>query len=526
MNELPEEVLVPKDKEKTKEKQHHHHKFEIVNIPKDKFNLFTSDDSYIYQKSFSNDLPLNINQPKMFHYNYNLQNLCNPDLLTMTFDLKKNCDILSDSQFNTTIHSDFINNTLELIIPQISNKIPNKLTENQISSLKSEIIEIVNKKEETEHKPQRPINMGYYSKNEVVYNPNSKTEKNYGLKEEEYKFLFENDNKDKDNKKEIEHEKQYKNYIEELKQKIDNTFIQIKKVNEEIKHPTKKDVTVKQIYDIKPSLDFIGTDVYQYIFPTDPTKEIKLDEHFEIPKRFIVKKQIDTENQNVNNEYLSLYKQENLIHNNINNSKYKAEFYSYEKDYKINYANDKEIFNRYLILLKKDTHTAEFIPLKNKLTLKKYKKGVINLKEDMNDDEDVDYNYIGNKRQRNFIAVPQTISHENLFKKKSIMNTYGYIYNNVDENVVDYVDYQDVEDVKYFKSKLNGDEESNNDDINNKDNFDSNNDNDLDKEFENSVDNDKAYADSHNSHNSHNSQNSHNNQNNEINDEDDDDVFN
>ena len=183
--------------------------------------------------------------------------------------------------------------------------------------------------------------MGYYSKNEVVYNPNSKTEKNYGLKEEEYKFLFENDNKDKDNKKEIEHEKQYKNYIEELKQKIDNTFIQIKKVNEEIKHPTKKDVTVKQIYDIKPSLDFIGTDVYQYIFPTDPTKEIKLDEHFEIPKRFIVKKQIDTENQNVNNEYLSLYKQENLIHNNINNSKYKAEFYSYEKDYKINYANDK-----------------------------------------------------------------------------------------------------------------------------------------------------------------------------------------
>ena len=38
----------------------------------------------------------------------------------MDFDLKKNPEILTDSKINTLIHQDFINNTLELIFPNLT----------------------------------------------------------------------------------------------------------------------------------------------------------------------------------------------------------------------------------------------------------------------------------------------------------------------------------------------------------------------------------------------------------------------
>ena len=112
---------IGKYKDKTKidqSKQHHpRQKFKVEKLPKDTFKYFiNSGDAYIFQKKFSNDLPLDLNNPKIFHYHSSISNLCKPDILTMTFDLTKNVAILTNPKLNTNIHSDFVNNTLELIL--------------------------------------------------------------------------------------------------------------------------------------------------------------------------------------------------------------------------------------------------------------------------------------------------------------------------------------------------------------------------------------------------------------------------
>ena len=119
-------IKKPEEKDQPNQKTH----FQVKYIPKGFFQLFNKEDTYIYEKKFSNDLPKNIIPPKSFHYPFSLENYCQSDLLTMDFGLRKNPEILTDSKINTLIHQDFINNTLELIFPNLTT-ISKKRTEEE-----------------------------------------------------------------------------------------------------------------------------------------------------------------------------------------------------------------------------------------------------------------------------------------------------------------------------------------------------------------------------------------------------------
>lgn len=85
---------IKKSEEKEQPTQKSH--FQVKVIPKGIFQLFNKNDTYIYEKKFSCDLPKNIIPPKSFHYPFSLENYCQSDLLTMDFDLKKNPEILTE----------------------------------------------------------------------------------------------------------------------------------------------------------------------------------------------------------------------------------------------------------------------------------------------------------------------------------------------------------------------------------------------------------------------------------------------
>ena len=124
---------------------HHHHPFQVLSTPQGLFPLFSkTSDSYIYEKKFYCDLPKSIIPPKMFHYPFSLENFCKTDLLTMSFDLKKNNEILTDPKLNTSIHQDFINNSLELIAPGTTTVSNTEKTK----ELRQKLIDIVDRKEE------------------------------------------------------------------------------------------------------------------------------------------------------------------------------------------------------------------------------------------------------------------------------------------------------------------------------------------------------------------------------------------
>ena len=143
----------PEEKEQSSQKSH----LQVKIIPKGIFQLFNKNDTYIYEKKFSCDLPKNIIPPKSFHYPFSLENYCQSDLLTMDFDLKKNPEILTDSKINTLIHQDFINNTLELIFPNLTT-ISKKRTEEE-QKFKKKIIEIIERNEESSQEINPELNV-------------------------------------------------------------------------------------------------------------------------------------------------------------------------------------------------------------------------------------------------------------------------------------------------------------------------------------------------------------------------------
>ena len=136
----------PQQKQEEKEQQPQKTHFQAKYIPKGFFQLFKKNDTYIYEKKFSCDLPKNIIPPKSFHYPFSLENYCQSDLLTMDFDLKKNPEILTDPKINTLVHQDFINNTLELIFPNLTT-ISKKRTEEE-QKFKKKIIEIIERNDD------------------------------------------------------------------------------------------------------------------------------------------------------------------------------------------------------------------------------------------------------------------------------------------------------------------------------------------------------------------------------------------
>ena len=418
----------------------HHHRFQVKNTPKGLFPLFkNTSDSYVYERKFYCDLPTNIIPPKIFHYPFSLENFCKTDLLTMNFDLKKNNEIITDPKLNTLIHQDFINNSLELIFPNLTT-ISKEKTEKE-EKLKKEILEIIERKEEM------PI-----EKKKVLL------EKPYYLRESTFitpSLTVTSDNKRNPmiKKPNIENRKKI-----DIKEEIKNSFKDIEKIKNGIEHPLKKGVTIKEVYNILPMDIYPSSKYYQYIFPIDPNKEINISEKIEIPDRFILRKNENEKEESFDNYFepdnqiiYSLYKNEKLKQKKENNQNQNyAEYFSHEKDYIITNSNEYELFNRYLMFLDKKEHILKLAPITDKITLKKHKKS----KKDNNDldDEGNDNYYLNQKRERDIIVIPKEIEEQDLKKIKKWYKENG-LNIEFNERKIENIDYNEIKEVQKEKEE-------------------------------------------------------------------------
>ncbi len=428
------------DNKQENQNLNHHHRFQVKNTPKGLFPLFkNTSDSYVYEKKFYCDLPTNIIPPKIFHYPFSLENFCKTDLLTMNFDLKKNNEIITDPKLNTLIHQDFINNSLELIFPNLTT-ISKEKTEKE-ENLKKEILEIIERKEEM------PI-----EKKKVLL------EKPYYLRESTFitpSLTVTSDNKRNPmiKKPNIENRKKI-----DIKEEIKNSFKDIEKIKSGIEHPLKKGVTIKEVYNILPMDIYPSSKYYQYIFPIDPNKEINISEKIEIPDRFILRKNENEKEESFDNYFepdnqiiYSLYKNEKLKEKKENNQNQNyAEYFSHEKDYIITNSNEYELFNRYLMFLDKKEHILKLAPITDKITLKKHKKS----KKDNNDldDEGNENYYLNQKRERDIIVIPKEIEEQDLKKIKKWYKENG-LNIEFNERKIENIDYNEIKEVQKEKEE-------------------------------------------------------------------------
>ncbi|MCQ2821126.1 MAG: hypothetical protein MJ252_28025, partial [archaeon] len=482
MNELPDEEIIQNNHQnndnlpKDDNEHHHHQRFKVEINPVKNFDLFSNSDPYIYQKNFCTDLPLDLHPPKMFHYHSSIPNLCKPDILTMTYEVSKNSDLLSDPKLNTSIQSDFINNILEMLIEGIStenveekinkeeenNQNLNKeeISENSNNKnsflgnkrplLKKEILEIIEKNEEEDKKPNKPTDLGtYYSRATPLFQPSL-----HVVKKDNILSLLEfvpDEDKNESNKEETSGKEEE---IKQIKNKIEKTFKDIDYFEIGQKHPTKEGVFVKRVYDILPYTDLIDSGVFEFIFPKDPMAEIKTEEAFVKPNKYIMEKhfyRLNKEDQNEPSEYFSLFKREQLKEmENVNpeNNLKKAELYSSEKDYKFIYEKEVERFNRHLVFLNKENNTAEFVPITNKIALQKFK--LIEAEENQENNEGEE-KLLGKKRERLITILPKDIEKETFEKRRKLFENFGMEKDFDEEQKIDEVDYEDVDRAKLEK---------------------------------------------------------------------------
>ena len=425
MEEKP--IKKPEEKDQSNQKTH----FQVKYIPKGFFQLFNKDDTYIYEKRFSNDLPKNIIPPKSFHYPFSLENYCQSDLLTMDFDLRKNPEILTDSKINTLIHQDFINNTLELIFPNLT-KISKKRTEEE-QKFKKKIIEIIERNEESNQETNLDLNMiPDFLRRQTYLRPSTAVN-------------IDNKSKLKDKSK---NDKKQRTTLNDLKNSIDQSFIDIDKIKIGMKHPDphQKGLTAKKIYELSPMDDMPNIKFSEYLFPSEPSNIVNLDEKYLKPEKFLIK--MNKTNDISDETTCSFFINNKLKTQEDHKEKDMAEYYSYETDFTINKISDSDLFNRYFFILDKVNKKLKISKLSEKYSLRRYKRI---LEEDVYDENNTK-KIIGKKRRRNVITVPQSMQKEEFDKKKKWISERGY-NTRLTERKIENVDHTDVMEIEKEKEK-------------------------------------------------------------------------
>ena len=413
----------PEEKEQSSQKSH----LQVKIIPKGIFQLFNKNDTYIYEKKFSCDLPKNIIPPKSFHYPFSLENYCQSDLLTMDFDLKKNPEILTDSKINTLIHQDFINNTLELIFPNLTT-ISKKRTEEE-QKFKKKIIEIIERNEESSQEINPELNViPDFLRRQTYLRPSTA-------------YNLDNKSKLKDKSK---NEKKPRTSLAELKTRIDQTFVDIDKIKEGMKHPDpkQKGLTAKKVYEVAPMDDMSNIQFVEYLFPTEPSQVINLDEKYLKPEKFLIK--MNETNDISGESTCSFFINNKLKTQEDHKDKDRAEYYSYETDFTSNKINESDIFNRYFFILDKVNKKLKVSHLSEKYALRRYKRI---MEENIIDENN---KIIGKKRRRNVITVPQSMQKEEFDKKKKWITERGYNTHLI-ERKIENVDHSDVMEIEREK---------------------------------------------------------------------------
>ena len=448
-----------KDQIKTSNNQQYHHHFQVKYLPKGFFSLFKKDiDPYIYEKKFSCDLPKNIIPPKSFHYPFSIENFCQSDLLTMDFDLKKNREILTDPKINTSVHQDFINNSLELIYPNLTTITKERTDEEQ--KLKKKILEIIEDNEEINQETNPVLNeIPYFLRRQIYLRPSTKVDSG-------------NVHKVNEKNKEKKPQKMTKT---ELKNIIDQSFQEIDKIKVGIKHPDpqKKNLTAKKVYDIIPMLDMPNIKFIEYLFPNEPSKDSNIGENYLIPDHFLIEKNEDSSSIKTNNldTTFSLYTNNKL--KNLNNDDDEnlpktrdiAEYYSYEKEFATTKLNESDVFNRYFMVMDKTNNKMKISPIAGKYSFRQYKKFTEIDDENRNDDEEK--TLLQNKRKRDIILVPQSITKEELDSKKKWLLERGYMTGFTERKVneVDYTEATAIQKEKENELMQNENKESEKEDV-------------------------------------------------------------
>ena len=469
----------PEEKEQSTQKSH----FQVKIIPKGIFQLFNKNDTYIYEKKFSCDLPKNIIPPKSFHYPFSLENYCQSDLLTMDFDLKKNPEILTDSKINTLIHQDFINNTLELIFPNLTT-ISKKRTEEE-QKFKKKIIEIIERNEESSQEINPELNLiPDFLRRQTYLRPSTA-------------YNLDNKSKLKDKSK---NDKKQRTSLVDLKTRIDQTFIDIDKIKEGMKHPDtkQKGLTAKKVYEVSPMDDMPNIKFVEYLFPTEPSQVINLNEKYLKPEKFLIK--MNETNDISGESTCSFFINNKLKTQEDHKDKDRAEYYSYETDFTSNKINESDLFNRYFFILDKVNKKLKISQLSEKYALRRYKRI---MEENIIDENN---KIIGKKRRRNVITVPQSMQKEELDKKKKWISERGYNTHLIERKIesVDHSDVMEIEKEKEIeeeeerKRKIENQQEENNEEEGieneNEDDEDIYNQNEQQNEDENDEDNNEEYG--------------------------------
>lgn len=474
-------------KNQNQEQTKYRHHFQVKYVPKGLFQLFNKNETYIYEKKFSCELPKNIVPPKSFHYPFSLENYCQADLLTMDFDLKKNPEILTDPKINTFIHQDFINNSLELIFPNLTT-ISKKRTDKE-QNFKKKIIEIIESNDEKNLDNSFALKeIPDFLRRQTYLRPST---------------VITNDKKSK-TKEKTKPEKKQKTTLLDLRNSIEQSFNDIDKIKMGMKHPDskKKGVTAKNIYEFSPIDTMPNIQFIEYLFPSEPSEMPNLDEKYLKPSHFLI---TNNKSNDINEEdTCSLYINNKLKTQKDNIENDCAEYYTYEKEFASTKMTQDDLFNKYFLILDKNQKKIKITPLLNKFSFRRYKKMTEtninnnqNEKEGKENNKDNNKDNLNKKRKRDIIIVPESLEKEDVDGKKKWFKERGYLTGFTERKIkeIDHTDVMEVEkerqkEEELKKQKLEINEED--DDLLGENNEEENEDNIFDEFDDYDEDNDNV----------------------------------
>ena len=175
----------------------------------------------------------------------------------------------------------------------------------------------------------------------------------------------------------------------DLKTRIDQTFIDIDKIKEGMKHPDtkQKGLTAKKVYEVSPMDDMPNIKFVEYLFPTEPSQVINLNEKYLKPEKFLIKMNEEkylkpekflikmNETNDISGESTcSFFINNKLKTQEDHKDKDRAEYYSYETDFTSNKINESDLFNRYFFILDKVNKKLKISQLSEKYALRRYKR--------------------------------------------------------------------------------------------------------------------------------------------------------
>lgn len=400
-------------------------KFVPNNLPQNKkFQLFNKNDMYLYDKKFYNTLPFDIIQPISFHLTIRPEKVCEFNKEVMLLGLNKITDILTDINMNTSIERSFMNYSLNVLYNR------NLSESKQVHSdeFKKEILDIIDKDDNEEEKDNSRIKSSFYMRRTTLIAPPSGQQTNQLLSNNSLPKM-------KSTKSLTEGEENFKK-LKFLENKIKSAIIEsfndvqlISEQKESIKHPSKPNLTIKNIYNLKPFAPMMTCKLSEIIFPTDPQEEQSVD----IKKDFIlIKHSSEGLNQLKSLPQTSLASDEKLFtlfkgdaqeeEAKLEEKIFFKKDFNYEREYAYKKNNQHDNFNQYLLFLSKNSNSAFYCPVDKKYQLKKFI-------QPLNEESVKDINgLLRKKREQKIILFSDNPSKEEIDDGNRRMEKYGLNY--------------------------------------------------------------------------------------------------